>query len=135
MVSEPEVEIEDNGERRVFTEDELLTQWVGMCNRMPQQMTGIAARMKNMMPTIKDFPNIEVVVDNEILLDDMTKIKGRIRNTLIKGLKNNDITLSLRLAKPEEIKRIPTNRERFDELKNTNKAFEKLSDMLGLEVS
>lgn len=127
MVSEPEVEIEDNGERRVFTEDELLTQWVGMCNRMPQQMTGIAARMKNMMPTIKDFPNIEVVVDNEILLDDMTKIKGRIRNTLIKGLKNNDITLSLRLAKPEEIKRIPTNRERFDELKNTNKAFENLA--------
>lgn len=135
MVSEPEVEVVDNGERKVFTEDELLTQWVGMCNRMPQQMTGIAARMKNMMPTIKDFPNIEVVVDNEILLDDMTKIKGRIRNTLIKGLKNNDITLSLRLAKPEEIKRIPTNRERFDELKNTNKAFEKLSEMLGLEVS
>lgn len=135
MVSEPEIEIEDNGERKVFTEDELLTQWVGMCNRMPQQMTGIAARMKNMMPTIKDFPNIEVVVDNEILLDDITKIKGRIRNTLIKGLQNNDITLSLRLAKPEEIKRIPTNRERFDELKNTNKAFEKLSEMLGLEVS
>lgn len=135
MVSEPEVEVVDNGERKVFTEDELLTQWVGMCNRMPQQMTGIAARMKNMMPTIKDFPNIEVVVDNEILLDDITKIKGRIRNTLIKGLQNNDITLSLRLAKPEEIKRIPTNRERFDELKNTNKAFEKLSEMLGLEVS
>lgn len=135
MVSEPEVEVVDNGERKVFTEDELLTQWVGMCNRMPQQMTGIAARMKNMMPTIKDFPNIEVVVDNEILLDDITKIKGRIRNTLIKGLKNNDITLSLRLAKPEEIKRIPTNRERFDELKNTNKAFEKLSEMLGLEIS
>lgn len=135
MVSEPEVEVVDNGERKVFTEDELLTQWVGMCNRMPQQMTGIAARMKNMTPTIKDFPNIEVVVDNEILLDDITKIKGRIRNTLIKGLKNNDITLSLRLAKPEEIKRIPTNRERFDELKNTNKAFEKLSEMLGLEIS
>lgn len=135
MVSEPEVEVVGNGERKVFTEDELLTQWVGMCNRMPQQMTGIAARMKNMMPTIKDFPNIEVVVDNEILLDDITKIKGRIRNTLIKGLKNNDITLSLRLAKPEEIKRIPTNRERFDELKNTNKAFEKLSEMLGLEIS
>lgn len=135
MVSEPEVEVVDNGERKVFTEDELLTQWVGMCNRMPQQMTGIAARMKNMTPTIKDFPNIEVVVDNEILLDDITKIKGRIRNTLIKGLKNNDITLSLRLAKPEEIKRIPTNRERFDEMKNTNKAFEKLSEMLGLEIS
>lgn len=134
-VAEQDVEVVDNGERNVFTEDEMLTQWVGMCNRMPQQMTGIAARMKNMTPTIKEFPHIEVVVDNEILLEDMNKIKGRIRNTLIKALRNSSITLSLRLAKPEEIKRIPTNRERFDELKNTNKAFEKLSEMLGLEVN
>lgn len=135
MVAEQDVEVVDNGERNVFTEDEMLTQWVGMCNRMPQQMTGIAARMKNMTPTIKEFPHIEVVVDNEILLEDMNKIKGRIRNTLIKALRNSSITLTLRLAKPEEIKRIPTNRERFDELKNTNKAFEKLSEILGLEVS
>lgn len=58
-----------------------------------------------------------MVVDNEILLEEINKIKGRIRNTLIKALRNSDITLTLRLAKPEEIKRIPTNRERFDELK------------------
>ena len=135
MVAEQDVEVVDNGEHNTFTEDEMLTQWVGMCNRMPQQMTGIAARMKNMMPTIKEFPNIEVVVDNEILLEEINKIKGRIRNTLIKALRNSDITLTLRLAKPEEIKRIPTNRERFDELKNTNKAFERLSEILGLEVS
>lgn len=133
--AEQDVEVVDNGEHNAFTEDEMLTQWVGMCNRMPQQMTGIAARMKNMMPTIKEFPNIEVVVDNEILLEEISKIKGRIRNTLIKALRNSDITLNLRLAKPEEIKRIPTNRERFDELKSNNKAFEKLSEILGLEVS
>lgn len=133
--SDSDIEVNDNGERNNFTEDQLLTQWTAMCNRMPQHMTAIAARMKNMTPTITDFPAIEIVVDNQILLDDILKIKGRIRNTLIQGLKNSGITLSLRLAKPEEIKKIPTNRERFDELKNNNKAFERLSEMLELEIS
>ena len=116
-MAEQDVEVVDNGEHNTFTEDEMLTQWVGMCNRMPQQMTGIAARMKNMMPTIKEFPNIEVVVDNEILLEEINKIKGRIRNTLIKATEKQRHNTDAKTGKPEEIKRIPTNRERFDELK------------------
>lgn len=133
-VEEVQEVVHDDGGRNTFTEEQLLTQWTAMCNRMPQSMTGIAARMKNMEPKITSFPNIEVVVDNKILLDDMQKIRGRIRNTLALALKNSAISLNLRLAKPEEIKRIPTNRERFDELKNENKAFAKLSQMLGLEL-
>ncbi len=133
-VEEVQEVVHDNGGRNTFTEEQLLTQWTAMCNRMPQSMTGIAARMKNMEPKITSFPDIEVVVDNKILLDDMQKIRGRIRNTLALALKNSAISLNLRLAKPEEIKRIPTNRERFDELKNENKAFAKLSQMLGLEL-
>lgn len=135
QISYDEVEVKDTGEKNAFTEEQLLVQWMAMCNRMPQQMTGIAARMKNMMPKILEFPNIELVVDNQILLDGIAKIKGRIRNTLVMSLKNSDITLTLRLAKPEEIKRIPTNRERFDELKVNNKAFKTLSDMLKLELT
>ena len=133
-VEEVQEVVHDDGGRNTFTEEQLLTQWTAMCNRMPQSMTGIAARMKNMEPKITSFPDIEVVVDNKILLDDMQKIRGRIRNTLALALKNSAISLNLRLAKPKEIKRIPTNRERFDELKNENKAFAKLSQMLGLEL-
>ena len=133
-VEEVQEVVHDDGGRNTFTEEQLLTQWTAMCNRMPQSMTGIAARMKNMEPKITSFPDIEVVVDNKILLDDMQKIRGRIRNTLALALKNSAISLNLRLAKPEEIKRIPTNRERFDELKNENKAFAKLSQILGLEL-
>ena len=109
-------EAENISDNKEFTNDQLLIQWIAMCARMPQQMTGIAARMKNMTPVITDFPNVEVVVDNEILLEDISKIKGRIRNTLAMTLKNSNIQLSLKLAKPEDIKRIPTNRERFDML-------------------
>lgn len=133
-VEEVQEVVRDDGGNSTFTEDQLLLQWTAMCSRMPREMTGIAARMKNMEPKITYFPAIEVVVDNKILLDDMQKIRGRIRNTLAQALKNGSLTLNLRLAKPEEIKRIPTNRERFDGLKAGNKAFARLSEMLGLEL-
>lgn len=129
------VEENDSGERHDFTEEQLMTQWLAMCNRMPQQFTGIAARMKNMTPVITEFPNVEVVVDNQILLDDILKIKGRILSTLALALKNSAITLNLRLAKPDEVKRILTNGERFNELKNDNKAFDKLAELLELELN
>ena len=129
------VEEKDSGERHDFTEEQLMTQWLAMCNRMPQQFTGIAARMKNMTPVITEFPNVEVVVDNQILLDDILKIKGRILSTLALALKNSAITLNLRLAKPDEVKRILTNGERFNELKNDNKAFDKLAELLELELN
>ena len=128
-------EAENISDNKEFTNDQLLIQWIAMCARMPQQMTGIAARMKNMTPVITDFPNVEVVVDNEILLEDISKIKGRIRNTLAMTLKNSNIQLSLKLAKPEDIKRIPTNRERFDMLIGNNDAFKSLVLELGLELS
>ena len=128
-------EAENISDNKEFTNDQLLIQWISMCARMPQQMTGIAARMKNMTPVIADFPNVEVVVDNEILLEDISKIKGRIRNTLAMTLKNSNIQLSLKLAKPEDIKRIPTNRERFDMLIGNNDAFKNLVLELGLELS
>ena len=47
-----------NNEHNEFSQDELEFQWMSMCNRMPQKLSGIAARMKNMTPTITDFPKV-----------------------------------------------------------------------------
>ena len=122
------------GEQRVFDEDMLLMQWTAMCNRMPQQMTAMATRMKNMTPVITEFPHIEVVIDNEILLDQMKTIQKRIRNTLVMNLHNNDITLHLRLAKPDEVKKILNNREMLEEMRVKHPALEHLLGQLELEL-
>ncbi|HEY9551697.1 MAG TPA: DNA polymerase III subunit gamma/tau [Prevotella sp.] len=122
-------------ENNVFSQEDLDLQWRMMCNRMPQQMTGMAARMKNMMPKILNFPLIEIVVDNKILLDQMSAIKARIHATLAKELHNGHIELNLRLAKPEEVGKILTKRELFDELRKNNPAIEKLRTTFGLELS
>jgi DNA polymerase-3 subunit gamma/tau len=101
---------------------------------MPQKMTALATRMKNMTPVITDYPNIEVVIDNEILLDQMKAIQKRIRSTLVEHLHNNDITLHLRLAKPDEVKKILNNREMLEEMRAKHPALEQLLGQLELEL-
>lgn len=118
-----------------FTEEELGMEWTLMCNRMPQQFVGLAARLKNITPHITTYPNIEAAIDNEILLQQVNEIRGNIRATMRKTLHNNNIELTLRLAEPSEMKRAYTKRELFDHLRQTNPAIEKLRAALGLELA
>lgn len=124
---------EQTGLHEQFTDDMLRFQWLSMCNRMPDSMQGIRIRMKNLTPKLMDFPNVEVVVDNKMLLDDVQKIKRRVENTLIKTLRNDDIKLTLRLARQEEIERILSTRELYEKACEANPAVKKLGEMLGME--
>ena len=116
-----------------FTEEQLRVEWLSMCNRMPQKMAGMATRMKNMQPHITTYPAIEAVVDNEILLNQLSSIKGRIRSTLVKALHNEDITFSLRLAEGTEVTKVLTRREQFEEMEKKNPAISKLRQTFDLE--
>ena len=129
-----EVKIEDTGEHKNFNEDDLHRVWLAMCKRMPAKLAGVSARLKNLKPRITEFPNVEVVVDNELLLEDINKIKGSIKATLIRDLQNDDITLTLRKAKDEEIGRALTRRELYKEMLDKNTAISKLQKLLNLEL-
>lgn len=132
-VTTSEAEITNKEENEEFTQDFLELQWLSMCNRMPQKMVGLASRMKNMQPRISTFPDIEVLVDNQMLLDQVNEIKGRIRVTLAKVLHNGNVTLTLRLAEAEEISRRKTKKEVYDELMQ-KKEVRSFVDSLGLEL-
>ena len=129
-----EEEIKNKEEATEFTEDQLSLEWLRMCNRMPSQMTGLAQRMKNIQPTILSYPNIEILVDNKLLLDQLGAIKGRIRASLAASLHNGSITVNLRLAKQNEIKPVLTKKQIFDKMKKDYKPFALLVDGLGLEL-
>ena len=118
-----------------FSETDMIREWTAMCNRMPQKFVGLAARLKNIVPKITEYPNIEVVVDNQMLLDQIMKIKGNIRATMRLALHNNAINFTPRLAKQGENKRAMTKLEVFDKLRKANPAIEKLRMGLGLELS
>ena len=118
-----------------FTDEDLREKWISMCNRMPQKMKAMAMRMKNMKLHITTLPNIEVVVDNQILLTQMNDILARLEITMAQDLKNKDVKISLRLAKKEELKPILTDREVFAKLLQNNHSLVTLKEALKLELS
>ncbi len=118
-----------------FNQQDLDYQWMSMCNRMPQKLRGLAARMKNLFPVITTMPAIEVKVDNRLVLEEMEAIKGSIVNTLKLYLHNNAITLSISVNDRPAAARILTRREQYEELSKKNPAVAKLQEMFGLELA
>ena len=135
MLAPTDPNIKNIGTNCEFSQRDVEFQWMSMCNRMPQQLSGIAARMKNMNPVITDFPHIEVEVDNQIQFDQITQIKGSILKTLKLYLQNESITLDLRLNEKRETMKILTRREQYEMLTNDNPAVAKLSSLLDLELA
>ena len=118
-----------------FTQEGLELQWMAMCNRMPQQFSGIATRMKNMNPVITEFPMVEVIVDNALIKQEMEDFKGRIVKTLQNALHNNAITLNIRIAEQQERVIVLTRREQFELMSKENPAVDKLRQVFDLELA
>ena len=118
----------------VFSEQELMIQWKMMCNRMPQEKIGLAQRMKNLTPRITTFPNIEVVIDNDILLKQLQDDKENILAEMRTLLKNAQLNINLRLAEAQEVTKIYSKREIFEMLKKENPQFSKLCQSLKLQL-
>ncbi len=125
----------NKNEYQEFTQQELEFQWMSMCNRMPQKLSGIAARMKNMNPVITEFPNIEVTVENQIMLDQIQAIRGSVVNTLKLYLHNSEITFNMKMAERNEQVKVLTRREQFEMMSRQNPAIEKLRALLDLELA
>ena len=118
-----------------FSQTDLEFQWMSMCNRMPQQYSGIATRMKNMNPVITEFPNVEVVADNELIKQELEAIGKNITKTLQIYLHNEKVTLSIRVRKQEEKVKVLTRREQFELMSKQNPAVEKLRQAFDLELA
>ena len=120
-----------------FSQEQVEGQWISMCLRIQnvKDLIGLASRMKPIVPKITDFPNIEVVVDNQLLLDDILRIKNRIRSTFVQGLQNNELQITYRLAEANEVTKILSKRELLEKLKEENPAVGKLMLSLKLVLS
>ncbi len=132
--NEKETVAEATANKHEFTQDELQVAWVRMCNRMPQNYVGLAARMRNMSVVITQHPCIEIVVDNSTLLSQVQEIRNRIRLTLAKDLDNEHIQVEIRQAKPEEVVKVLSKKEVYEEMLQKSPAIEKLRATLDLTM-
>ena len=123
------------GDQQPFDQHALELEWLSMCNRMPQHLSGVATRMKNMSPTITEFPAVEVLVDNQLALEQVESIKGSITNTLKLHLHNKDITLTIRVAEHQEMGKILTRSEQFQQMEEENPSVGKLREIFDLVLA
>ena len=126
---------EGNEGNASFSQADLELQWMSMCNRMPQHLSGIAARMKNMNPVITELPKVEVVVDNDLIKQEIENIHKNIVKTLQLYLHNSDITIDIRIAERQEQVKVLTRREQFELMSRKNPAIEKLRQAFDLELA
>ena len=118
-----------------FSQEDLELQWMAMCNRMPQELSGIATRMKNMNPTITELPQIKVQVDNALIKQEMEDFKGRIVSSLKNGLQNESLSLEIVIVEQKEQVKVMTRREQFEKLTKENPAIDKLRQVFNLELA
>lgn len=134
-IHQPEAQQQTTAASTTFSNEELRIQWNVMCNRMPPEKIGLSQRMKNLLPQITTFPQVEVIIENDILLKQLQDIKGKIQATLRMLLQNNNLLLSFRLAEAQEVTKIYSKREIFELLRKENPQLDKLCHNLGLELS
>ena len=130
----PGISTDKEPEQETFKQEDLELQWMSMCNRMPQHLSGIAARMKNMNPVIKQMPEVELVVPNEIVKSEVENILGSIVSTLKLYLHNSAITLTLRVEQGEREK-ILTRHEQFELMNSKNTAIGELREAFDLVLA
>ena len=117
-----------------FTQEQVEGEWINMCMKMQsiKDLIGLANRMKSITPKITTYPNIDVVIDNQLLLNDLQKIKGRIIKTFKIGLQNKSLTMDFRLAEQAEVTKVLSKREVLEQLMESNPSIAKLTEKLKL---
>ena len=126
---------QDHSNDAQFSQTDLEFQWMSMCNRMPQKLSGIATRMKNMNPMITDFPAIEIMVDNDLIKQEIEDIKGSITKTLQIYLHNNQLHIEVSVSEQTERPTIKSRREQYEEMAEKNPAVTKLQQAFDLELA
>ena len=128
-----EQEIATNG-NNTFSEDDLINAW----NKYADSLE-IEKLLKNTMslykPKMISDVLFEVKVNSELNKEYLTSNGESILTFLREKVKNDDLTMTIKIAKGNVIKKALTSREIFDEMVEKNPTLQNLSDEFGLELS
>ncbi len=120
-----------------FTQEMVSREWLSLCNKMAltADKKGTALRMKNISPQVGAYPAVDVVVENSSLLADLQSLRVQLEEALRRALRNDALSLRLRLAAPSEVKPLLSKAEIVEEIKKSNPAMASLFDGFHLTLS
>jgi len=130
-VSEPEAE--QHG-ANLFTEEELITAWNEFSQNLKKEKL-LKNTMSLYLPKMVSDVLFEVEVNSEINRQYLMDNSNAILTSLREKLQNGDITMTIKIAEGNAIKKALTSREIFEEMAEKNPSLQKLSDEFGLELS
>ncbi|MCE5179919.1 MAG: DNA polymerase III subunit gamma/tau [Porphyromonadaceae bacterium] len=126
-------QVQQNG-TNLFTEKELIAAWESYAAALKEEVL-----LKNTMslysPRMLNDVVFEVEVNTELNKQYLTDNSLSILSYLRETLQNGEITMSIRIAEGNAIKKPLTSREIFDEMVKQNQSLQKLSDEFGLELN
>lgn len=117
-----------------FTETELIAAWNEYADNLNNEPL-----LKNTMTLYKPRLNSDVIfeveVNTEINKEYLTSNSLSILSFLRSKIKNDDLTMTIKIAVDNAIKKPLTSREIFDEMSDKNPSLLRLSDEFGLELN
>lgn len=133
--TEPQTEASPNtgNGSNLFTEEQLIAAWTEYADQLIEEKL-LKNTMSLYLPKMKSETLFEVEVNSELNKQYITDNSNAILAHLREKLKNDDISMTLTIAKVNAIKKPVTSHEIFEEMVNQNPSLQKLSDEFGLEL-
>lgn len=133
VIKTSEKELAANGNNK-FTEDDLISAWNEYADNL-----NIEKLLKNTMslykPKLISETLFEVKVNSELNKEYLNSNGESLLTFLREKVKNDNLTMTIKIAKGNVIKKALTSREIFDEMAEKNPSLQNLSDEFGLELS
>ncbi len=135
-VNEPEStgEVKEVSGSRQFSEEELLAAWKEFAEQLTEEKL-LKNTMTLYLPRLIGEELFEVEVNTELNSQYLNDYSYSILSFLREKLDNGEITMSIRIAEGNAIRKALTSREIFEEMTKQNSSLQKLSDEFGLELS
>ena len=118
----------------LFTEKELVNAWKNYARQLEEENL-LKNTMSLYIPKMLSETVFEVEVNTELNKQYLTDHANSILSFLREKLDNGDITMTIRIAEGNAIKKALTSHEIFEEMVQKNPSLQKLSDEFGLELS
>lgn len=118
-----------------FDQQTLQSAWIALCDQIPQNMRGMAMRLKKITPRLIAFPEIEFVAENELFMDQLKQMRNGIAQRLQKIIGCDALQIEIRLAETHEVKYIKSKKQIYDEMKESNAAISQLTQTFDLELT
>lgn len=118
----------------LFTEKELLEAWKEFADNLKEEKL-LQNTMSLYPPKMLNDTVFQVEVNTDINKQYLEDNSLNILSFLREKLKNGEVTMTIKIAEGNAIKKPLTSREIFDEMVQQNPSLQKLSDEFGLELT